>query len=296
MKKTQNLKTSIIYGVLCVALLAFIVAAGIGAYNEGSSLISDSVLLDAFSEYFDKVPRKVTQKDLDSVQYFAVNGDGTVSFGDKSIMESIDEGLSGDTAATVTLTGELKLEEAFGLMKNLQYIDIAAVSKELNSLDAITSYKNLRFLIANGLKVDSFDKLSELTALETLYLSDTEIKDGSFLKSLTNLTDLDISNTGMTDLSSIAELSKLKSLYADQNEGITLPSFEKLTALETLSLEENGLSDVSAVSACTTLKNLYLDNNKLTDISSLSNMEALSDLTLSDNELTGLDALSSEVH
>ena len=71
-KQSKNTKSIIGYAALCIAFVVFLVAVVIGAYNQKSDLVTDTVLAKALGQYFDKAPRKITQEDLDSIAFFSL--------------------------------------------------------------------------------------------------------------------------------------------------------------------------------------------------------------------------------
>ena len=88
-KTNKNAKAIVGYSILCLLLIVFVAVLAVGAWNQGSSLIEDRVLLNTLSAYFDKAPRKITEKDLATVQYMAFTGADAISFGDEAKLKSV---------------------------------------------------------------------------------------------------------------------------------------------------------------------------------------------------------------
>ena len=161
--------------------------------------------------------------------------------------------------------------------------------------------------------------LSELTAPESITLSDNRISDLRPLAAKITLTYLHLSNNDISDVSPLSGLSALRSLYLDGNPIEDLTPLYSLRSLTTLSLREmeltkNQLSDLSAalpncsiyydedavveeltlggVTFKSDVTELELGGKGITDISVLAKCKRLTKLDLRDNKISNLDALS----
>ena len=110
--------------------------------------------------------------------------------------------------------------------------------------------------------------LSEASALESLYLRDSEIVDVSPLGALTNLEQLWLGYNQIVDVSPLAALTNLEQLGLDTNEIVDVSPLAALTSLERLDLWGNGVVDVSPLAALTSLERLELAYNEVVDVES----------------------------
>ncbi|XP_052198851.1 receptor-like protein 9a isoform X2 [Diospyros lotus] len=219
--------------------------------------------------------------------------------------------------------------ERLSKLINLEILDLSENyfnnSIILEFVGEISSLKSLYLrdnLLGNSIQLTSFEKLSMLTNLEVLDLSDNGINNSkilecsggiSSLKSLylegfeklsllTNLEVLDLSNSRINNskiLECIGEISSLKSLYLVGNSlgnSVHLTSFEKLhklTNLEVLDLSYNEINNskiLEFIGEISSLKSLYLIGSlgssfHLRSFEKLHKLTNLEDLDLSSNEI-----------
>ena len=162
-------------------------------------------------------------------------------------------------------------------------------------------------------------ELSELTAPESITLTDNRISDLRPFENLITLTYLQLGNNRITDLGPLSGLVALRSLYLDGNPISDFSPLYSLRSLTTLSLREVEMTEKqldelrAALPNCTiycdeesvveeitlggvTFKSdvteLDLGGKGLTDISALAKCTRLTKLDLRDNEISNLDALS----
>lgn len=137
-------------------------------------------------------------------------------------------------------------------------------------------------------------KLSQLTWIKELHLSDSRECPITSLACIKNLTQLEALTVygDIKDISALSNLTKLKKLSVGGNKISNISVLSKLTELEELSLSYNKISDISALSELTKLKDLNLIRNKISDISSLTDLTALEYLRLQENEISDVSPLA----
>ncbi|MCE9610537.1 MAG: hypothetical protein K8R23_10120 [Chthoniobacter sp.] len=138
------------------------------------------------------------------------------------------------------------------------------------------------------------DALRGLTRLQTLNLSDSEVKDLAPLASLTQLQVLGLTNsTNVADLAPLASLTQLKVLGLNGCTGVTdLAPLAGLTQLQELYLTDcRVVAELAPLASLSRLQQLYLGGcTRVTDIAPLAGLTQLQWLALS-----GCRGLSAEV-
>ncbi|MBC1475142.1 leucine-rich repeat domain-containing protein [Listeria grandensis] len=167
-----------------------------------------------------------------------------------------DELTSLDVQATTSL-----IVDGLNVSDDKKVINIEGIEK-------FTELKDLR-LLAN--KISNIAPISQLTKLETFFLSGNVglNKNLEPLRQLKNLKDLRLWATGIDDVSALAGL----------------------TNLTNLGLGSNNISDVTPLSQLTNLTGLLLEDNKITDISPLANLNKLTTVRLYDQKAVKVNTL-----
>lgn len=100
--------------------------------------------------------------------------------------------------------------------------------------------------------------LANLSNLEYLLLSETQVSDLTPLAQLTELKYLDLWETPVNDLSPLASLTKLETLYLNGTQVSDLSPLEDLTELEVLGLSDSAIQKLPAMDRLTNLKEVDL--------------------------------------
>lgn len=114
----------------------------------------------------------------------------------------------------------------------------------------------------------------------------TGIKTLVDLKQLTNLEYLDLSSTQITSISDLSSLKNLRVLYLQRNSITDISALKGLTKLEVLSINGNKISNITALSALTQLTELYIRDNRITNYSPIANLKKLDILYIEGNKST----------
>lgn len=109
--------------------------------------------------------------------------------------------------------------------------------------------------------------LSELTALQQLDVSDTQISDLDPLAKLTDLQQLNVSFTQIIDLGPLTKLTALQKLNIRYTEISDLSPLVKLTAMEQLDVSQTIITTIRPLAKLTALQTLDASYTNITSIS-----------------------------
>jgi internalin A len=142
---------------------------------------------------------------------------------------------------------------------------------ELSDLTPLTNLTALQYLDVSDTQVSNLTPLTNLTALQYLYVSGKQVSD---LTPLTNLTALQILSVPSTQVSDLTPLTNL-------------------TALQQLNVSYTLVSDLSPLKNLMTLQLLYVDSTQVSDLSPLKDLKALLYLGISSTQVSDLCPLKS---
>lgn len=147
-------------------------------------------------------------------------------------------------------------------------------------------------------QVSYIDWMSDLTALESLDMTDNQVNDISVLSDLTSLRTLKLAQNQVRDLSPISQASNLDTLYIGGNPLRDLSPLANLTQLRVLRIsprshtkdpetgvvtavagQQNEIVDLSALHDLVNLTRLSLYIPQVRDISVLGNLSSLNTLS-----------------
>jgi Leucine-rich repeat (LRR) protein len=149
-------------------------------------------------------------------------------------------------------------------------------------------------LIGSG--IGDLTLLAELTALQTLWLDDTQVSDVTLLAELTALQTLSLDGTGVSDVTPLAGLTALQTLSLDGTRVGDVRPLAGLTALQTLSLDGTRVSDVTPLAGLTALHALSLDGTLVSDVTPLGGLTALQTLMLHGTQVSDVTPLAGLPH
>ncbi|MFA8434537.1 MAG: leucine-rich repeat domain-containing protein [Marinifilaceae bacterium] len=135
------------------------------------------------------------------------------------------------------------------------------------------------------------EELFDLTNLQTLNLSNNQIKDVWCLKKLTCLIKLDLSFNHIKYFSIRGMLTNLQSLNLRGNTLDLISFSEEHTNLQFLDLSYNELNNTILLMKLTNLQSLNLRDNECQDIKHLGNLTSLQSLDLGDNQIKDISTL-----
>lgn len=183
-------------------------------------------------------------------------------------------------------------------------VDIAPLLERLDRGETLSEEEQaelaaIRSLNGSGWEGELPHSICTLTALESLDLPDSQVRDLTPLRDLTALKFLNLRYTQVSDLTPLSGLTNLRYLEMMVTEVSDLNPLRDLTALESLNLVGTPVSDLTPLSGLKFLQSLGLSFTYVRDLSPLSSLAALESLDLlaapmSDlTPLSGLTALKS---
>lgn len=162
------------------------------------------------------------------------------------------------------------------------------VRKEINKPSGYvypSDLENIKELDFHNAHIEKLNGIENMTALEKLNLSGTDIKDISLLKYLTNLREVNISNTSISDITALENSIYIRYLNLNKTEITTLEVIKKFEHIEKLYVSGTKISTIPNLNSLTELD---LSNCNLTSNSFLSsNFSNLVYLNLSSVKIKG---------
>ncbi len=146
-------------------------------------------------------------------------------------------------------------------------VDLAAI-KNISSIESLD--------LSGNQYITDIEPLTQLSSLQILNLSRTNISDLAPIRNLTELLELDFSDTQLDDISALKYSDKLTRLKFSQTPVSDISVLERMTRLEQLDISETPVSDFEVLGNLTSLKNLSVEG---TDIDNLSPVDSLTNLT-----------------
>lgn len=145
--------------------------------------------------------------------------------------------------------------------------------------------ENIKELDFHNAHIEKLNGIENMTALEKLNLSGTDIKDISLLKYLTNLREVNISNTSISDITALESSIYIRYLNLNKTEITTLEVIKKFEHIEKLYVSGTKISTIPNLNS---LMELDLSNCNLTSNNFLSsNFSNLVYLNLSSIKIQG---------
>ena len=161
--------------------------------------------------------------------------------------------------------------------------DMPILYEKLTSFTKITDVD-----VSNNELIHSLDPLDELSELQNLDCSNTDVFDISPIRNLNKINKLDISNTSITNISDLRYTNDIKVLNANNlriNNVEIIGLYHKLT---NLSLANTDIDDISAFETCEMLTDLDISGTKVTSLDSIVLPETLHYLNLSNTAISDL--------
>ena len=203
----------------------------------------------------EKIYPKLKEKDFDLIRLEAV------LFDDPVLEQVIRKALG-------KMEGEVFTDELEGLTylgTGLGYERDPAPGTRVQSIQALTTCKNLETLELNFNNISDISSLAGLTMLTNVELGGNPIRDVNPLAGLVNIQVLMLFNCQADDYAALANLVNLKELYLDLSTISDLSSLSGLNKLETLTLSETAITRVEPLQNLTSLRVLMLSGNSIVD-------------------------------
>jgi Leucine-rich repeat (LRR) protein len=147
------------------------------------------------------------------------------------------------------------------------------------SMESLKDLSALQSLDLSDTRVTSVLPLKDLTALRSLNLSHTQVRSVESLKNVTALQSLDLSDTQVTSVEPLKDLTALQSLNLSHTQ-VSMESLKDLTALQSLDLSDTQVTSVEPLKDLTALQSLDLSDTQVTSVEPLKDLTALQLLDL----------------
>ncbi|NFN56845.1 DUF5050 domain-containing protein [Clostridium botulinum] len=154
------------------------------------------------------------------------------------------------------------------------------VRKEINKPSGYiypNDLENIKELDFHNAHIEKLNGIENMTALEKLNLSGTDIKDISLLKCLINLKEVNISNTSISDITALKNSIYIRYLNLNETNVTTLQVIEKFQYIERLYVSGTKINTVPQLSS---LLELDLSNCNINDISFINYLHNLTYLNV----------------
>jgi internalin A len=161
-----------------------------------------------------------------------------------------------------------------------------------SDLQLLAQLTRLERLTLSGTDLTILPDLSALSMLESLYLAGVPITSLSPLSGVTSLKRLQFANCDVSDLAPLADLANLEYLSFQNTEVANLGPLAGLDNLRNLSVMHSPVADVSSVVGLPNLEALSVAYAEISDLSQFSSATQLTDLGLGGNGLDDISDLS----
>ncbi len=182
--------------------------------------------------------------------------------------------------------------ESISELKNLKTFEISGCTiSDLSFLEGLDSLENLNL---NNCSIDNETEanLSNLNALERVYIYKCGISYVGFLSNLSNLKELQLVDNNIYDISDLNNLPNLYHLSLSENHINDLKPLSKFPSLELIGLEYNDIDDISQLALLKSTISVSLNGNNIYDLSEIPNIENLVSIDLSENPISDISPLS----
>jgi internalin A len=187
----------------------------------------------------------------------------------------LPEALKRIAAELAAQTGRLDLSR-------LQLTELPAELQELTSLQ----YLNCSFT-----NVSDLEPLRGLTSLQSLSCIDTLVSNLELLRGLTSLQNLNCHFTKVSDLELLRGLISLQNLDCGNTQVSDLEPLRGLTSLQNLNCSFTKVSDLELLRGLTSLQNINCSFTKVSDLEPLRGLTSLQNLNCSFTQVSDLEAL-----
>lgn len=203
--------------------------------------------------------------------------------------------VEGDTLATdwkevVKTDG---LDEIYAKLKGLvmmQTIDVSNI-KTITSLDPLSELSELQTLNITGTNINDLTPLRNSNKLKVLKAANTRIDDLTPLKYDIMIEELDVANTDVNNLSVLEILSNLEKLNVSHTQIATLEEVTNCPKMAFLYAEGTHINTLAPLTELEGIVSLNVSNTTINDLSPLTHFASLQSLKISQTRVTNLNAL-----
>ena len=201
-----------------------------------------------------------------------------------------DDTVATEWKETVVRNG---LDEFYAKLKGLvmmQNVDVSGI-KTITTLEPLSELSELQSLNISGTNVGDLTPLRNSNKLKVLKASNTRIDDLSPLKYDILLEELDIAHTDVSDLAVLDILSKLEKLNVSFTQVNTLEQVKKCPNMAYLSVEGCKIYTIQPIAELKNIISLNVSETTVRDLSPVSNFTSLQSLKISQTPVKNLNAL-----
>lgn len=203
--------------------------------------------------------------------------------------------IDGDTIATdwkeiVVRNGQ---DEFYAKLKGLammQNVDVSGI-KTITTLEPLSELSELQSLNISGTNVGDLTPLRNSNKLKVLKASNTRIDDLSPLKYDILLEELDVAHTDINNLNVLDILSKLEKLNISYTQVNTLDDVKKCPNMAYLAIEGCPINTLQHLSNLNNIVSLNINNTTIRDLNPISHLTNLQSLKISQTPINNLNAL-----
>jgi Leucine-rich repeat (LRR) protein len=191
-----------------------------------------------------------------------------------------------DDLRKFVISNQLELSGLPLSTKPSEITEIEICLEDLNSMQGVKPFKNLKSLYLCNTSLSTIEGLSSLYSLEELYLSENQIQTIENLESQSNLRRLNLSSNKIQTLENLDFLVSLEWFWINENLITRVENLENLRNLKEFSIARNKISEISnCLIQSASIEVLNLSANPITsfqEVKRLALMKSLSDLSLAD--------------
>ena len=185
------------------------------------------------------------------------------------------------------------LDEFYAKLKGLvmmQSIDVSGI-KTITTLDPLSELSELQTLNISGTNVGDLTPLRNSNKLKTLKAANTRIDDLTPLKYDIMLEELDIAHTDVSSLAVLEILSKLEKLNISYTQVKTLDDVKQCPNMAFLAAEGCKINNLQPIAELNDMVALNISSTAVRDLSPVTHFTELQSLKISQTPVNNLNAL-----
>lgn len=185
------------------------------------------------------------------------------------------------------------LDEFYAKLKGLvmmQSIDVSGI-KTITTLDPLSELSELQTLNISGTNVSDLTPLRNSNKLKTLKAANTRIDDLTPLKYDIMLEELDIAHTDVSSLAVLEILSKLEKLNISYTQVKTLDDVKRCSNMAFLAAEGCKINNLQPIAELNDMVSLNISSTAVRDLSPVTHFTELQSLKISQTPVNNLNAL-----
>ena len=185
------------------------------------------------------------------------------------------------------------LDEFYAKLKGLvmmQSVDVSGI-KTITTLEPLNELSELQTLNITGTNVSDLTPLRNSNKLKVLKAGNTRIDDLTPLKYDILLEELDITHTDVSNLAVLDILNKLEKLNISYTQINTLEDVKNCPNMAYLSAEGSKINTIQPLTELNNIVSLNINNTTIRDLAPISHLTGLQSLKISQTPINTLNAL-----